>query len=113
MLGLVVLLVVMESFWQLPQVRALVHFFVGSTAGALKEDGLDELALSEWSDNHDIPTADVQFRPPISIISQNMPESPTAPSVDDSHTLFTPQVASYKKTVCPPHTDPAPTVQNS
>lgn len=102
MLGLVVLLVVVESFWQLQQVQALVHFFAGSTAAPLQEDGLDELTLGEWPDNHESPTADIEFRPPISIISQNMSKSPVTPSVDDSHMLFTQKVAGYKKTECHP-----------
>ncbi|XP_053089367.1 potassium channel, subfamily K, member 7 [Pangasianodon hypophthalmus] len=115
-LGLVVLLVVMESFWKLQQVQALVRLFVGSTAASLKEDDLDEQALSEWPDSHDIPTADVQFKPPISIISHRISDLPPTPSVEDACTPFTPQVASYKKTVRPPHqpdTDPDPADQNN
>lgn len=103
----------MESFWQLQQVQALVHLFVGSTAAALKEEDLDELALSDWPDNHDIPTADIQFRPPISIISHHMSDSPANPFVEDACTSFTPQVASYEKTVRPPDTDPDPADQNN
>ncbi|KAK2860616.1 hypothetical protein Q7C36_004782 [Tachysurus vachellii] len=103
-LGLIVLLVVMESFWQLQQVRDVVRLFAGPAASALTEDGLDELALCEWTDNHDNPTQDVQFMPPISIISHNMPDSPTTPCVEDSCSPFTPQVARYKKTQ--PDTDP-------
>ncbi|KAG7330065.1 hypothetical protein KOW79_006287 [Hemibagrus wyckioides] len=93
-LGLIVLLVVMESFWHLQQVQALVHLFAGPAAAALIEDGLDELVLSEWTDSHDDSSVDVQFRPPISIISQNMPDSPTNPCVEDSSAPFTPKMAS-------------------
>lgn len=102
MLGLVVLLVVMESFWQLQQVKVVARLFIGSSAASLEEDGLDELVLSEWPDNHDIPTADTQFSPPISIISHSMPESPATPFVEDAFTPCTPQAASSKKTVSPP-----------
>lgn len=116
MLGLVVLLVVMESFWKLQQVQALVRLFVGSTAASLKEDDLEELVLGEWPDSHDIPTAAVQFRPPISIISHRMSDSPAFPFVEDACTSFTAKAATYKKTVCPQHqpdTDPDPADQNN
>lgn len=116
MIGLVVLLVVMESFWQLQQVQALVHLFVGSTAASLNEDGLDELGLSEWPDDHDIPATDVQFKPPISIISHRMPESPATPFVEEACTPFPPQVASCKQVVRPlhlPDTDPDAADQNN
>uniref|UniRef100_A0A8C2FFT7 Potassium channel, subfamily K, member 7 n=1 Tax=Cyprinus carpio TaxID=7962 RepID=A0A8C2FFT7_CYPCA len=46
MLGLIVLLVVMESFWELQQVQAILRFFAGPRQGELKGVGLDELVLS-------------------------------------------------------------------
>ncbi|KAI5104153.1 potassium channel, subfamily K, member 1b isoform 1 [Silurus meridionalis] len=84
MLGLVVLLVVMESFWQLQQVQAVVHLFVGSTSASVKEVGLDELAFSEWPDNHDIQTLDIKFMPPISIISHHISNSPKNAFAEDA-----------------------------
>lgn len=116
MLGLVVLLVVMESFWQLQQVQALVCLFVGSAAAAsLKEDDLDELGLSEWPDNYEISEVDIKFRPPISIISQRMSDS-SNPFVEDAFVPFTSQETNYRKTECPPHQpdpDLDPADQNS
>ncbi|KAL0189441.1 hypothetical protein M9458_016540, partial [Cirrhinus mrigala] len=45
-LGLIVLVVVMESFWELQQVQAILRFFAGPRQSELKGVGLDELVLS-------------------------------------------------------------------
>lgn len=113
-LGLVVLLVVVESFWQLQQVKSVARLFVGSSAASPKED-LGELALSEWPDSLEISTSDIQFSPPISIISHYMPESAATPFMEDAFTAFSPQAASCW-TVCPPQqpdADPEPADQNN
>ncbi|KAG5853270.1 hypothetical protein ANANG_G00071330 [Anguilla anguilla] len=46
LLGLMVLLVVLETFWRLPQTQALVRFFSGPWEGPLDGLALDELTLS-------------------------------------------------------------------
>ncbi|TTI61484.1 Potassium channel subfamily K member 1 [Bagarius yarrelli] len=114
--GLVVLLVVVESFWQLQQVQNLVRLFVGPAAASLRDD---DLTLDEWKDNHENPTAFVQFKPPISIISHCMSNLPTSCVVEDSCTPFKPHVAIHKKMLADAHpslqpiTDPDPANQNN
>ncbi|XP_062849197.1 potassium channel, subfamily K, member 7 [Trichomycterus rosablanca] len=95
LLGLVVLLVVMESFWKLQQVQALVRFFVGPWVTELQGVDLDELELSEGPDS-DSPAEDTRYMSPISIISHSLP---TANPVEKTFTLGSLHRANLEKSV--------------
>ncbi|XP_051984483.1 potassium channel subfamily K member 1-like [Xyrauchen texanus] len=79
MLGLVVLLVVLESFWELQQVQAVLRFFTGPREGELLGAGLDELVLS--GDLAD-PEEEPQYTLPISTISPAFSNSPATPTIE-------------------------------
>ena len=115
MLGLVVLLVVLESFWQLQQVQALVHVFVGVRVNELTGVGLDELVLSGDS-GAQVSLEEPRYTLPIATISHPIPATPTSTSVEETCALETPHTASYKKiaslTVDPEATSDPPDQNN-
>ncbi|XP_059358201.1 potassium channel subfamily K member 1-like [Carassius carassius] len=79
MLGLIVLLVVVESLWELQQVQAIQRFFTGPRQGELKGVGLDELVLSG-----DMAGAEEEphYTLPISTISPALLDSPATPTIE-------------------------------
>lgn len=80
MLGLIVLLVVLESFWELQQVQAILHFFAGPPwQGELKGMSLDELVLSGDMAG---PEEEPHYTLPISTISPTFSDSPATPTIE-------------------------------
>ncbi|XP_076829302.1 potassium channel, subfamily K, member 7 [Brachyhypopomus gauderio] len=77
-LGLVVLLVVLESFWELHQVQALLRVCAGPHVRAINGIDLDEMAPSGD------PADGLQYTCPISTISPHLSSAPTTTSVDHS-----------------------------
>ncbi|KAJ8337652.1 hypothetical protein SKAU_G00366180 [Synaphobranchus kaupii] len=76
LLGLTVLLVVLETFWELPQAQALIRFFSGPW-----ESQLDGLAFDELTLNGEfLPPLNLREEPqylcPISTISPTIPDTP-------------------------------------
>ncbi|KAJ8281806.1 hypothetical protein COCON_G00043250 [Conger conger] len=85
LLGLLVLLVVLETFWRLPQTQALIRFFSGPWESQLPGLALDELALCgdflpPLSLKEKAPRKeDPQYFCPISTISPTVPDTPHLP----------------------------------
>lgn len=99
MLGLIVLLVVLESFWELQQVQAILHFFSGPTwLGELKGVGLDELVLSGDMAG---PEQEPHYTLPISTISPTFSDSPATPTVELPPNFDMPPMATSKEKVSP------------
>ncbi|XDV18851.1 hypothetical protein PO909_024458 [Leuciscus waleckii] len=99
MLGLIVLLVVLESFWELQQVQAILHFFSGPTwLGELKGVGLDELVLSGDMAG---PEEEPHYTLPISTISPTFSDSPATPTVELPPNVDMPPMATSKEKVSP------------
>ncbi|XP_072542974.1 potassium channel, subfamily K, member 7 [Salminus brasiliensis] len=92
-LGLVVLLVVAESFWQLQQVQALVRLFVGPRVSEITGVCLDELTGDPAAQ---VSPEEPRYTLPISTISHPIPAA--SPSVEETLSLGKPHVASYEKT---------------
>ncbi|XP_036403555.1 potassium channel, subfamily K, member 7 [Megalops cyprinoides] len=90
LLGLVFLLVVLETFWELPQARALVRFFSGCREGQIKGLALDELILTADTPltlkERAPPKEEPQYSLPISTISPSNPNEPQ-PSTTQSTSL--------------------------
>ncbi|XP_051580665.1 potassium channel subfamily K member 1-like [Myxocyprinus asiaticus] len=111
MLGLVVLLVVLESFWELQQVQAVLRFFAGPREGELMVVGLDELVLS--GDLAD-PEEEPQYTLPISTISPAFSNSPATPTIELPPDLDPPCLASTEKNPFPSlRPDPSPDLYQS
>lgn len=75
--GLVVLLVVLETFWALPQVQALIRVFTGPRSTELKGLNLDEM-VQDW--DHTCPNSPdeaPEYALPISTISPCPPDMPS------------------------------------
>ncbi|KAK7176885.1 hypothetical protein R3I93_000969 [Phoxinus phoxinus] len=99
MLGLIVLLVVLESFWELQQVQAILHFFSGPPwLGELKGLGLDELVLSGDMAG---PEEEPHYTLPISTISPTFSDSPATPTVELPPNFDMPPMATSKENVPP------------
>ncbi|XP_050971541.1 potassium channel, subfamily K, member 7 isoform X2 [Labeo rohita] len=105
MLGLTVLLVVMESFWELQQVQGILRFFAGPRQGELKGVGLDELVLSG-----DMAGAEEEphYSLPISTISPAFSDSPATPTIELPPIFGLTPIASSKENV-PSSLRPSPT----
>ncbi len=99
MVGLIVLLVVMESCWELQQVQAILCFFAGPWQGELNGVGLDELVLSG-----DMTSAEEEphYTLPISTISPAFTDSPPATPTTELPPVFglTP-IAATKENIPP------------
>ncbi|XP_066537670.1 potassium channel, subfamily K, member 7 [Hoplias malabaricus] len=93
-LGLVVLLVVVESFWQLQQVQAFVRLFTGPRVSELMGDGLDQLGLSGDS-GAQVSSEEPQYIPHISTISHPITGTTSSPAANET---LTPKAANYEKT---------------
>ncbi|XP_049337834.1 potassium channel, subfamily K, member 7 [Astyanax mexicanus] len=93
-LGLIVLLVVAESFWQLQQVQDLVRLFVGPRVSELMGVGLDELTRDSGAQ---ISPMEPRYTLPISTISHPIPAASSP--VEGTFTLGKPRMASYEKAV--------------
>lgn len=100
MLGLVVLLVVVESCWQLQQVQAVVRLFIGPRVCELMGVGLDELVLGTDS-GAQVSPEQPQYKLPIATISHPVNAAQTSPSVEETFTLGAPRGANCEKTVHP------------
>ncbi|KAL7876153.1 hypothetical protein AOLI_G00111160 [Acnodon oligacanthus] len=99
-LGLVVLLVVVESFWQLQQVQALVRLFAGARVSELMGVDLDELVVGGHS-GAQVSSEEPQYTLPISTISHPVPAAHTSASAEETFTPETPHAASCEKTASP------------
>ncbi|XP_055053016.2 LOW QUALITY PROTEIN: potassium channel, subfamily K, member 7 [Misgurnus anguillicaudatus] len=77
--GLIMLLVVLESIWELQQIQAVLRFFAGPQEGELKEIWLDELVLSGDLTG---PEEEPHYTLPISTISPAFLNLPTSPSIE-------------------------------
>ncbi|XP_031440752.1 potassium channel, subfamily K, member 7 isoform X3 [Clupea harengus] len=67
--GLVVLLVVLETFWVLPQVQALIRVFTGPQSTELKGEDLDEMVQGWEHEYPNSPEDTPEYALPISTIS--------------------------------------------
>ncbi|XP_063042439.1 potassium channel, subfamily K, member 7 [Engraulis encrasicolus] len=95
--GLVVLLVVLETFWVLPQVQALVRVFTGQHTTELKGLDLDEM-VQDWDDTcPNSPTEAPEYALPISMISPCPPDGSRPKTLPLALPLSDPQ---------PPETQP-------
>ncbi|XP_028828713.1 potassium channel, subfamily K, member 7 [Denticeps clupeoides] len=74
--GLVVLFVVLETFWELPQVQALVRLFAGPRSMDLKGLDLGEMVFECGPASPASPEESAQYALPISTISSCAPERP-------------------------------------
>ncbi|KAK9972255.1 hypothetical protein ABG768_025577 [Culter alburnus] len=98
MLGLIVLLVVLESFWELQQVQGILRFFAGPRHGELKGVGLDELVLSGDMTG---PEEEPHYTLPISTISPAFSDSPATPTIELPPIFDLPPMATSKENVPP------------
>uniref|UniRef100_A0A671N189 Potassium channel, subfamily K, member 7 n=1 Tax=Sinocyclocheilus anshuiensis TaxID=1608454 RepID=A0A671N189_9TELE len=98
MVGLIVLLVVMESCWELQQVQAIMRFFAGPRQGELKGVGLDELVLSG-----DMTGAEEEphYTLPISTISPAFTDSPATPTIELPPVFDLTPIAATKENIPP------------
>uniref|UniRef100_UPI0001CF1345 potassium channel, subfamily K, member 7 n=1 Tax=Danio rerio TaxID=7955 RepID=UPI0001CF1345 len=79
LLGLIVLLVVLESFWELQQFQAVLRFFSGPRLSELNGLSLDELVLTGDMTG---PEEEPQYTLPISTISPAFSDSPATPTIE-------------------------------
>uniref|UniRef100_A0A4W4GUN5 Potassium channel domain-containing protein n=1 Tax=Electrophorus electricus TaxID=8005 RepID=A0A4W4GUN5_ELEEL len=115
-LGLVALLVVLESFWELQQVQALLRVFAGPHVREIKGLCLDEMVLGgdPWAGVS--PVDRLQYMCPISTISPHLSDAPTAISAEERFILGPLQMSSSEKAASlslHPDTSPDPPDQNS
>ncbi|XP_058638935.1 potassium channel, subfamily K, member 7 isoform X3 [Onychostoma macrolepis] len=98
MVGLIVLLVVMESCWELPQVQAILRFFAGPWQGELRGVGLDELVLGG-----DMTGAEEEphYTLPISTISPAFTDSPATPTTELPPVFGLTPIAATKENIPP------------